>query len=275
MNYTTRQLVFLNLKNTNLKMKKEKPLKYNAPALNKGLDIIEYLSKEGIPQSQAEIAQGINRTPSEIYRMLVCLEERGYILRGVNAGKYRLSLKMYSLSHTHTPFDELKRVARYPMQELSEKTRQSCHLSIINNDQLLVISQIRSPNAVSLSIEEGTHFPLSMTTSGMTLLSMLSQENRETILSRDAHYKKWKKEQKEELYEAITTIEKTGYRYAMSKLTSGVTDIAMPIGLKDSELSAVLAISVFSSSLENELKIEDILNDLKNTQQEINKLICN
>ncbi|WP_298319488.1 IclR family transcriptional regulator [uncultured Aquimarina sp.] len=256
-------------------MKKEKPLKYNAPALNKGLDIIEYLSKEGIPQSQAEIAQGINRTPSEIYRMLVCLEERGYILRGVNAGKYRLSLKMYSLSHTHTPFDELKRVARYPMQELSEKTRQSCHLSIINNDQLLVISQIRSPNAVSLSIEEGTHFPLSMTTSGMTLLSMLSQENRETILSRDAHYKKWKKEQKEELYEAITTIEKTGYRYAMSKLTSGVTDIAMPIGLKDSELSAVLAISVFSSSLENELKIEDILNDLKNTQQEINKLICN
>lgn len=275
MNYATRQLVFLNLKNTNLKMKKEKPLKYNAPALNKGLDIIEYLSKEGIPQSQAEIAQGINRTPSEIYRMLVCLEERGYILRGVNAGKYRLSLKMYSLSHTHTPFDELKRVARYPMQELSEKTRQSCHLSIINNDQLLVISQIRSPNAVSLSIEEGTHFPLSMTTSGMTLLSMLSQENRETILSRDAHYKKWKKEQKEELYEAITTIGKTGYRYAMSKLTSGVTDIAIPIGLKDSELSAVLAISVFSSSLENELNIKDILNDLKNTQQEINKLICN
>ncbi|WP_158596898.1 IclR family transcriptional regulator [Aquimarina sp. BL5] len=256
-------------------MKKEKPLKYNAPALNKGLDIIEYLSKEGIPQSQAEIAQGINRTPSEIYRMLVCLEERGYILRGVNAGKYRLSLKMYSLSHTHTPFDELKRVARYPMQELSEKTRQSCHLSIINNDQLLVISQIRSPNAVSLSIEEGTHFPLSMTTSGMTLLSMLSQENRETILSRDAHYKKWKKEQKEELYEAITTIGKTGYRYAMSKLTSGVTDIAIPIGLKDSELSAVLAISVFSSSLENELNIKDILNDLKNTQQKINKLICN
>ncbi|AXT50242.1 IclR family transcriptional regulator [Aquimarina sp. BL5] len=275
MNYATRQLVFLNLKNTNLKMKKEKPLKYNAPALNKGLDIIEYLSKEGIPQSQAEIAQGINRTPSEIYRMLVCLEERGYILRGVNAGKYRLSLKMYSLSHTHTPFDELKRVARYPMQELSEKTRQSCHLSIINNDQLLVISQIRSPNAVSLSIEEGTHFPLSMTTSGMTLLSMLSQENRETILSRDAHYKKWKKEQKEELYEAITTIGKTGYRYAMSKLTSGVTDIAIPIGLKDSELSAVLAISVFSSSLENELNIKDILNDLKNTQQKINKLICN
>ncbi|MGB5436146.1 MAG: helix-turn-helix domain-containing protein, partial [Maribacter sp.] len=128
--------------------------KYNAPALDKGLDILEHLSDVGVPLSQAEIAQGIDRTPSEIYRMLICLEERGYLLRGSNAGKYRLSLKMYSLSHRHTPFDELKRVAHYPMQELSETTRQSCHLSILDNDRLLIIAQTRSPSAVSLSIEE-------------------------------------------------------------------------------------------------------------------------
>ncbi len=254
-------------------MPKKKPLKYNAPALDKGLDIIEFLSKKGIPLSQAEIAQGINRTPSEIYRMLVCLEERGYLLRGFNAGKYRLSLKMYSLSHTHTPFDELKRVARYPMQELSEITRQSCHLSIMNNNQLLVISQIHSPSAVSLSIEEGTHFPLSMTTSGMTLLSMYSPQKRKEILARDSHYKKWNNEKKNDLKEEIKKIEQLGHRYAQSKLTSGVTDLAVPIGLKNSELNAVLAISLFTSNLENELKIEDVLKKLKTTQKEINRLI--
>jgi len=111
--------------------------KYNTPALDKGLDIIEYLSKEGIPLSQLEIALGIKRTSSEIYRMLVCLEERGYITRAFTTGKYRLSLKLYSLSHRHTPFDELKQVARHPMQILSEITSQSCHLSILNNDQHL------------------------------------------------------------------------------------------------------------------------------------------
>lgn len=254
-------------------MPKRNPVKYNAPALDKGLDIIEYLSREGIPLSQAEIAQGINRTPSEIYRMLVCLEERGYVLRELNAGKYRLSLKMYNLSHTHTPFDELKRAARYPMQKLSEITRQSCHLSIINNNQLLVISQMRSPSAVSLSIAEGTHFPLSLTTSGMILLSMLSQENRKEILARDSHYKKWKKDQKKELTESIKKINSTGYRCANSKLTSGVTDIAVPIGSKNSELSAVLAVSLFSSNLEEDIKIETVLDALKTAQLEINNLL--
>ncbi len=254
-------------------MAKTTPTKYNAPALDKGLDIIEYLSQEGVPLTQAEIAQGIDRTPSEIYRMLICLEERGYLIRGTSAGKYRLSLKMYNLSHTHTPFDELRRVAHHPMQQLAEATRQSCHLSIMNNDQLLVIYQMRSPSPVSLSIEEGTHFPISMTTSGKTLLSTFSKEKRETILARDKHFKVWNKKQKETLLATIKAIEKDGYKCSKSELTSGVTDIAVPLGSKNSYINAVLAISIFSSSLEGEVDIETTLKALKKTQHTINQLI--
>jgi DNA-binding IclR family transcriptional regulator len=254
-------------------MAEETTTKYNAPALDKGLDILEYLSSEGIPLSQAEIAFGINKTPSEIYRMLVCLEERGYIIRGTNAGKYRLSLKMYSLSHRHTPFDELKRVSHYPMHSLSEKTRQSCHLSIINNDQLLVISQMRSPNAVSLSIQEGTHFPLSLTTSGRVFLSLFDPEKRDDILSRDIHYNNWSQKAKDDLLKSIEKVKIDGFRYAKSKITSGITDFAVPIGLDDSDLKAVLAVTVFTSSLDGEISSEQILEELKNTQTEINNLI--
>lgn len=256
-------------------MAESEATKYNAPALDKGLDILEHLSEVGVPLSQAEIAHGINRTPSEIYRMLVCLEERGYVLRGSTAGKYRLSLKMYSLSHRHTPFDELKRVAHYPMQELSETTRQSCHLSILDSDRLLVIAQTRSPSAVSLSIEEGTHFPLSMTTSGRVLLSRYEEIDRAAILARDEFYVQWNDKEQERFLTSVKEIEQKGFRVAKSKLTSGITDIAVPIGLRNSNLIAVLAVSVFTSSLEDELKIEDLLKALELTQGEINHLIGN
>lgn len=247
--------------------------KYNAPALDKGLDILEHLSDVGVPLSQAEIAQGISRTPSEIYRMLICLEERGYLLRGSNAGKYRLSLKMYSLSHRHTPFDELKRVAHYPMQELSETTRQSCHLSILDSDRLLVISQTRSPSAVSLSIEEGTHFPISKTTSGRVLLSRYAKKEREAILARDEFYVQWDDKEQVQFLDSVKEIEQKGYRVANSKLTSGITDIAIPIGLSNSNLIAVLAVSVFTSSLEEELDISDLIKALRETKSKINRLI--
>lgn len=248
--------------------------KYNAPALDKGLDILEYLSQEGIPLSQAEIAQGINRTQSEIYRMLVCLEERGYLRRGTNAGKYRLSLKMYSLSHLHTPFDELKRAAYYPMQALSETTRESCHLSIIDSNQLLVISQMRSPSAVSLSIEEGTHFPLSMTTSGKVLLSRFPQTKRDEILAKDEFFIKWSAAERNNLLDNIKHMGEIGFGFSDSKLTSGITDIAIPIGELNSELSAVLAVSVFTSNLKEKDNFQNILDALKRAQLEINKSIC-
>lgn len=51
--------------------------KYQSPALDKGLDILEYLSLNDTPQSQTEISHGTQKKPNQIYRMLVCLEERG------------------------------------------------------------------------------------------------------------------------------------------------------------------------------------------------------
>jgi DNA-binding IclR family transcriptional regulator len=245
--------------------------KYNAPALDKGLDILEHLSKEGIPMSQVEIAQGINKTPSEIYRMLVCLEERGYLIRGNDSGKYRLSLKMYSLSHQHTPFDELKRIAYYPMQELTEIIKDSCHLSIMDNNKLLVISQIRSPRAVSLSIEEGTHFPISKTTSGKVILTMYSDHIIKEILMRDEFYPKWDKKSKTNFLNSLNTIKKDGFHYSESLLTSGVTDIAIPVGDSNSEICSVLAVSVFTSSLKEKNNIQSILDVMKKTQQRINQ----
>ena len=73
--------------------KEKKTIKYQAPALEKGLEILEYLSQRATPLSQSEIANGIHKTPNEIYRMLACLEEKGYLIREEISGKYKISLK--------------------------------------------------------------------------------------------------------------------------------------------------------------------------------------
>ncbi|HET8830326.1 MAG TPA: helix-turn-helix domain-containing protein, partial [Pelobium sp.] len=88
-------------------METEPKTKYQAPALEKGLDILEYLSSQSVPVSQTEIAGNLNKSSNEIYRMLVCLEDRGYIIRDQVSSKYKLSLKLYHLSHQHSVVDEL------------------------------------------------------------------------------------------------------------------------------------------------------------------------
>ena len=53
---------------------------YAAPALEKGLDILELLARSNVPLSQKEIAQKLGRTIGELYRMVMCLVERGYLV---------------------------------------------------------------------------------------------------------------------------------------------------------------------------------------------------
>ncbi|MFY0628346.1 MAG: IclR family transcriptional regulator [Reichenbachiella sp.] len=251
-------------------MASEKPNKYTAPALDKGLDILEFISKMGVSQSQAEIAAGIDKTPNEIYRMLVCLEERGYLIRSENTGKYRLSLKMYSLSHIHSPFDELKRVAQAPMQQLSESSRHACHLSVIVNNQLMIISQTRSPEPISLSVEEGTLFSLSLTTSGKVLLSMIEEKKRLEILKRDEHYPKFSKKEKESFLKDLYSIRSKGYCNSLSRITGGVADLAVPIGTNNTEIVSALAVSSFTSELATN---ESLLNHMLLAKSSIDKLL--
>ena len=55
--------------------------KYRAPALDRGLDILELLARTSSPLSMTEIAAGLGYSRNEIFRMLQVLEERNYIKR--------------------------------------------------------------------------------------------------------------------------------------------------------------------------------------------------
>src|SRR3954468_2582887 len=117
---------------------------YSAPALEKGLDILELLASAAEGLTQAVIAQRLERSTAEIFRMLSVLERRGYLIRHPD-GSYRLSLRLFELAHQHPPLQRLCGVALPAMQELAQVTRQSAHLVIHFARRILVVAQVDSP----------------------------------------------------------------------------------------------------------------------------------
>lgn len=253
----------------------EKESKYQAPALDKGLDILEYLSAQSIPLSQTEIAIGIEKTPNEIYRMLMSLESRGYILRDEVSGKYRLSLKLFYLSHRHSPMDELRKAAQFPLEELSNTIRQSCHLSILYMNQVMVIIHAKSPGPIALSIEEGNLFPLPLTASGKVLLAYMPDVERNATLRNNAIFKKYPKPQQEDFINSLEDIQKTGSYVKNSDSVSGVTDISVPIGIGGNNgIIACLTISMLNAlnadkAIENDVILAEANKCVKKIEQRI------
>lgn len=253
----------------------EKESKYQAPALDKGLDILEYLSAQSIPLSQTEIAIGIEKTPNEIYRMLMSLESRGYILRDEVSGKYRLSLKLFYLSHRHSPMDELRKAAQFPLEELANSIRQSCHLSILYMNQVMVIIHAKSPGPIALSIEEGNLFPLPLTASGKVLLAYMPDSERNIALKNNAIFKKYPKPQQEDFIRSLEDIQKTGSYFKNSDSVSGVTDISVPIGIGGNDgIIACLTISMLNAlnadkAIENDVILAEANKCVKKIEQRI------
>jgi DNA-binding IclR family transcriptional regulator len=145
--------------------------KYAAPALEKGLDILELLSREEQGLSVSEIARRLGRSVSELFRMLVVLEHRGYIYIPPESDRYRLTLKLFSLAHRFRPIQRLTSVATPLMRMLAFKLEQSCHLVIYYEGKGHVVAQQDSPSERILSVRLGAEVPLVDSCSGHVLLS--------------------------------------------------------------------------------------------------------
>ena len=66
--------------------------RYRAPALDKGLDILELLSEQKEGLTRTEITKELGRNASEIYRMLERLVARRYEMRSTGGDRYTLCL---------------------------------------------------------------------------------------------------------------------------------------------------------------------------------------
>lgn len=222
--------------------------KYPVPALEKGLDILETLAATSTPQSLTDLAHNLGRGSSEIFRMLNCLEVRGYIGREEHSGNYFLTLKLYQLAHTHSPVDHLLNAAHLPMEALAQSVRESCHLGILRHGRLVVLKQSLSPRKVRLSVEVGGSFSLIHSVSGRLLLAYLPAAHLAAILKQDEEYQRLTSEMQDSLKIELADICRNGYATAQDENHIGVTDLSVLVGNPDIGLMAALTVACLTGT---------------------------
>ncbi|MCA9289861.1 MAG: IclR family transcriptional regulator [Phycisphaerales bacterium] len=156
---------------------------YRTPALEKGLDIIELLARSSTGLSLTRIADGLDRSVGEIYRMLTTLVDRGYVRLERPSDEYVLTLRLFELAHAHAPVRHLSTHALPLMKALASTAHQSCHLTIVESGRGVVIVQVDSPGEMGFAVRVGSQMPLPSTASGRVLLAFQTPEDRARILA--------------------------------------------------------------------------------------------
>ncbi|WP_375749533.1 IclR family transcriptional regulator [Vibrio sp. HN007] len=247
-------------------MEAEKKTEYRAPALEKGLDIIELLAAEEEPLTKKQIAEKLDRSINEIFRMLSVLVDRQYIKFDSEFSVYSLTLKMFALSNQHPPIAQLLKRAKPLMEELSLKLNQSCHLSRYENSELIVVARQESPYKMGFGLRLGASLDICASGSGVVLLSFSTEETRSAILESQTDATK------EEIAYTLSHIEKTledGYYVGASPQISGVTNISVPILGVLGEVMAILTIPYMTL---NSATVHHHIEDIENAKHELLKV---
>lgn len=207
---------------------KRKRKTYTAPALEKGLDVLELLSAHPAGLSLNSIASRLDRSVGEIFRMVVVLEQRGYVGPVHDTDQYTLTAKMFSVAHHYAPIQQVTIAAGPIMRELSRVTRQSCHLVIYHDGRGIIVDQQDGPTDRCLNVRLGAEASLTDTCSGRLLLAFSDTEERKSMLAeRPKHFRK--RLRKAQLDATLEAIRSRGYERVDSAQIQGVIDIGFPV----------------------------------------------
>lgn len=212
---------------------------YATPALDKGLDVLELLAGESGGLMKSEIARSLGRTISEIFRMLLCLERRGYIVQTADE-RYVLSLKLFHLAHSHPPIESLLSQALPQMRTIAAETGHSCHLGVLEGSKVTIVAQVNSPSSTGYYVRTGTVVDLMEAATGQVILAFLPAQIRERVLLEWRH--STKRRIPSDLGARLNAIRRRGHEKRKSYQVRGIENISYPIF--NIEGNAVAAITV-------------------------------
>ncbi|OIQ47324.1 MAG: hypothetical protein BM565_07200 [Gammaproteobacteria bacterium MedPE] len=200
---------------------------YSAPALEKGLDLLELLANETEGLNIGEITKRLDKSVGELFRMLVVLEQRGYVQMREGTDRYRLTLKMFGLANRFPPIKRLSAIAGPIMQDLSYEIEQSCHLVIYYEGKGHVVVQKEPPSDRVFTVRLGAEVPLIKTCSGHILLAFADQTSYDIMLKKVSD--NGENVDKRSLSKMLGEVKSKGYESIPSAQAQGVKDIGYPI----------------------------------------------
>lgn len=212
---------------------------YSAPALEKGLDILEMLARSERPLTQKDMAQALGRSVGEIYRMVACLASRNY-LSVIDDNAYVITTKLFELAQASPPTHRLLLEAQPIMQRLAGELDQSCHLTVYGQGRQVVLYKVDTPSGMGFSVRAGAELDVLISASGRVLLAFQDEETRalriqESLQRRPAHADP-------QIDSILDTIKASGYESIPSVQVRGLYAVAFPI--LDTRRSAVAALTV-------------------------------
>ena len=217
-----------------------------APALVRGLDILELLAEKPEGLNFTELKRYLNIPKPSLSRILKVLLVRGYIRQIRATRKYVLGFRLITIGSAILERLDLRTQARPIMQELVEKVKATVELGILDEGELLYIEKLESPDSVRLFARVGSRYPsLHASALGKVLLAYMSVDELKGFFKKGRLTRVTKNTATniKRLRGELAEIRSQGFAFDDQETRIGIRRVAAPILNHQGELAGALGIA--------------------------------
>ncbi|MGN1230860.1 MAG: IclR family transcriptional regulator, partial [Anaerotignum sp.] len=204
--------------------------KYILSSLDNALSILNlFVTYPELTPNEISSLSGINK--STVFRMLVTLESRGYLLRN-DANKYRLGLKLFTLGQLVYSRAELVSIIHPYLEKLTKETGESSHLSMLDDaTHIVFLDKAVSGSLLKMDTPLGFRQQAHLTGTGKAILAFESEQavNQYIKLAEFAAETEYSIKTAKEFLEVLDEIRESGYACDKEESEIGLTCYAVPI----------------------------------------------
>ena len=249
----------------------EKKPQFYSKTVEKAIFIINGISNNK-SISISELSKKLKYDRATTYRIINTLFENGFLIKKEN--KYKLSAKFLNISLKLLEEMDIREIARPRLEELSNISDEVIYLTILENDELIIIDKIDSKQSIRIFSKIGQRLPLYCTATGKIFLSYLPEEKTNRILTEIKMEKHTPNTitDIQILKKQFSEIRQKGYAIGDSEYDIYKRTIGAPIFNHGREIVACIAIAGTINTLTDD-KLYKLIEPVKNIASEISKTL--
>jgi DNA-binding IclR family transcriptional regulator len=212
-------------------------------SVDRAISVMELLSRRGW-SGVTEVARELDIHKSTAYRLLTTLRDRGLVEQDAATEKYRLGFGLVLLARSASADLDILRCAEPVCERLSELTKETVTIAVLEDDDAVVIHQSIS-RASALNVDwTGRHTPLHATAAGKIFLSYMPEDQLLRVLKGPLeHFTENTIVEPASLLDHSRMVQDEGYAYTVEELEVGLNAVGAPIRRADGAVVGAVSVS--------------------------------
>jgi IclR family acetate operon transcriptional repressor len=211
----------------------------------RALNLLQRLAETPSGLSLTDLSYQLGIPTATVHRMLSTFEEQDFVEQDVEQGLWFVGLKAFTVGNAFLGRRDFVASARSHMHSLVEQCGETASLGVIDDGEVVFISQVESPEVMRMIVRLGSRSPIHASGVGKALLAYLPEQRFARILQQRGLMRYTEKtiDNPTQLRDELNHVRQLGYALDDEEHAVGLRCVASAIFDQNGQALAAISLS--------------------------------